>query len=399
MMKSRLYCSIFVLGLISGGVLALGAGCAASPPIGYSSGVRWTVPLVDPLDGGALLIPASIHGKGPFLFALDPDAQVSLIDRGVAAELGLYTPPSRWVRFVDERDRTVPRRPYEVLRFEAGDLRVENVVMYSAPAGSLRGDGRVVHGVLGRDLLSRTIVIDVDRDRGVVRLALTGHQQPPAEARRVRGWVHKPHDGPVRKLILPVRTEAGTRLALAVDLAARRTAVHERLRERLGAVAALHVDGVVAGDVALEPLADRRVRASDYDGVLGQDVLARYRVVFDPDARTLWLAPRAANPAALVSERLARWGDALACADVGCVRLRPHGSGERGRTVIERSDGAPASWHHVVLQALDQDGRPLPLPLVRVAVREAKAPSTVEELVPAAYRRAAGFRVVDATPF
>jgi hypothetical protein len=64
--------------------------CGAATPVSYRSGTNWTIPMVGPLDNGRIIVPVTIHGRGPYLFALDPSA-LSLIDRGVAEELGLYS--------------------------------------------------------------------------------------------------------------------------------------------------------------------------------------------------------------------------------------------------------------------------------------------------------------------
>jgi hypothetical protein len=56
------------------------AGCSAVAPSGFSQGEHWTFPLVGPLENGLLVTPVSIHGHGPSLFAIDPDADVSAVD-------------------------------------------------------------------------------------------------------------------------------------------------------------------------------------------------------------------------------------------------------------------------------------------------------------------------------
>ena len=70
-------------------VWLLAAGCTVGAPPGFSSGERWTFPLVGPLEDGLLLTPATVHGHGPYLFAIDPDANVSEIDKQVVEDAGL----------------------------------------------------------------------------------------------------------------------------------------------------------------------------------------------------------------------------------------------------------------------------------------------------------------------
>ena len=76
-------------------------GCAGGGvPSGFSKGDHWTFPLVGPLEDGLLIAPAMVHGKGPYLFAIDPDASVSAIDQQAATEAGLTI--SRGSTVVDE---------------------------------------------------------------------------------------------------------------------------------------------------------------------------------------------------------------------------------------------------------------------------------------------------------
>src|ERR1044071_7401109 len=56
------------------------AGCAVGTPAGFSSGDQWTFPLVGPLEDGLLITPVMINTHGPYLFLIDPDAPISIID-------------------------------------------------------------------------------------------------------------------------------------------------------------------------------------------------------------------------------------------------------------------------------------------------------------------------------
>jgi len=62
-------------------VLAIGCGQHATPAT-FSAGERWTFSLVDPLDDGLLLVPVVIGG-GQHVFALDPEAPRTIVDRDV----------------------------------------------------------------------------------------------------------------------------------------------------------------------------------------------------------------------------------------------------------------------------------------------------------------------------
>jgi len=89
-------------------------GCGGGgAPSGFSKGDRWTFPLVGPLEDGVLLAPATVHGKGPYLFAIDPDAGISAIDQQVAADAGLTT--SRGPSLLDETGAEAMRAYAELI--------------------------------------------------------------------------------------------------------------------------------------------------------------------------------------------------------------------------------------------------------------------------------------------
>jgi len=288
------------------------AACGAAPPLGYTGDrTQWTVPLVRP-EQRELVVSATVQGKGPYLFVIDPDAVRSVIDDGVARQLNLYS-DNHYVRVVNQNDVTMPRKFYEVLKLDAGDLHIRNVKMLNAPAGSLVAGGMKVQGILGSDLVSRTIVVGVDRDAGVVKLALTGHQQVPSDSARVEGWLYH------GSFYVPMRVGDRT-LTMQVRLASSVSTIRDRALEGLalrampaevaqvdetGTVARLRaagvaeqvtIDGITLHDVPFFHNADAREDLEfDYDGILGQDILSRFDVTLDRDAKVLYLAPRSSH--------------------------------------------------------------------------------------------------------
>src|SRR5689334_331044 len=104
--------------------LAVFSGCTVGAPPGFpSSGDRWTVPLVGPLEDGLLLVPALVNGKGPYVFAIDPDAHVSIVDQEVVKETGART--GEGPHLLDETDTQQPRFFAEILRWDLGSLTVQ----------------------------------------------------------------------------------------------------------------------------------------------------------------------------------------------------------------------------------------------------------------------------------
>src|SRR5712675_3310145 len=96
------------------------AGCTVGAPPGFSSGDHWMFPLVGPLEDGLLVTPVSVHGHGPYLFAIDPDANVTAIDKQLVedAELRMGTGPHR----IDETDTGQIRFYAEMLELKVSNL-------------------------------------------------------------------------------------------------------------------------------------------------------------------------------------------------------------------------------------------------------------------------------------
>ena len=81
------------------------------------------------------------------------------------------------------------------------------------------------------------------------------------------------------------------------------------------------VGGAELGPIVFGAHDDRRDLERDYDGKIGRDVLARFRLIVDWHHSTMWLTPRADDPGHSARERVARWGVARfqGCAETACV--------------------------------------------------------------------------------
>ena len=295
------------------GLVGCLAACGATTPLWYEGEQdHWTLPLAAG-DFVEPVVPVMVHGQGPYLFALDPDSPASVIDEKVARSLNLYS-NQQYFRILNQKDVTVPRRTYEVLELDTGDLRIRKTRMLHAPEGSLRASGQVVHGILGGDLLSRTIVIDIDRDAGHVRLSRTGTAAVPETAVGLHGWLHRGW------LYVPVRV-GDRQVTMQVRPSARVSTLRRKVLDKLaarpaaqpgndttvevdetgtplvlrsgGVIPTVSFESLVARDVHFYIHGDRRERDRfQYDGILGQDILSRFRVIIDRDHKTLYLAPR-----------------------------------------------------------------------------------------------------------
>src|SRR5262245_4415515 len=110
-------------------VIALAASaCVVGAPPGFSDGNSWSFPLVGPLEDGQLVTPVWINDQGPYLFAIDTDSPVSVVDEGVVSE----TKPIGGIgqRYDDEQDTSHPTKVVEILHIKLGDLVVRTRTLW-----------------------------------------------------------------------------------------------------------------------------------------------------------------------------------------------------------------------------------------------------------------------------
>lgn len=319
-------------------VLALLAGCVVGAPPGFSDGDRWTAPLVAPLEGGRLLVPVTIQGTGPYLFVIDPDSDVSAIDSSIQRRLKLYTVggPEQ----LSEADKRVPIFLSEVKQLSLGTLTVRNRKLRVFDEGTFWEDGRRIQGILGRDIIAASLVLAVDRDRGLVHLATHGNQPPPAGAAEVsfsrfngravaEAVINQRHQvalhldlGARHTLLWPARMDQLKLPRLAVQATLRDEFGSERAVSRGAMLAMLEVGGERENAILALPYADQRVREHELDGVVGQDFFAAFHVTADWHGKRFWLLRRTADLRATAAERIGRWGDDFAaCPTPGCVTV------------------------------------------------------------------------------
>lgn len=335
-------------GVAAGLVAGLAAACSSGPPAGFagSAGDRWTFPLAGALEDGLLIAPVLIDGRGPYLFALDPDANVTIVDEELVKELKLNVVkgPAR----VDEAGATHPRFYADVRALELGSLIIERRDAMVVTAGTFDASGRRIHGVIGKDVLSDALVFGFDRDQGLGFLTAAGAFTPPPGATRLAYQT-----SPARNRNLPappldrrvVRASIGGHpVAMHLDLGAPRSQLREARWPAANLVAldaqtgvidevgtarritrattsdAVAVDGVTADKIVFLPYEDTRF-GPEVDGALGLDFFRGYDTWAAGDAKAFYVARRTPVPAAT---RIARWeiGALAKCTQVGCVTLR-----------------------------------------------------------------------------
>ena len=319
--------------------LALCSGCAVGAPPGFSDGDLWTFPLVAPLEDDLLLVPVYVQDRSePLLFMIDPDSRQSSIDNALQSELKPYSVQAP--EEVTEADSPIPVFVAEIAKIKVGDLEVKNIKMRVHNAGTFFSGGRVVRGILGRDVIADSLVFAADRDRGVAFLATQGSLSPPAGAIEV-GFRHYFH-----RQIASITVNERNKFDVHLDLGARTSMLFANRMAKAGMprlnVRALLVDeygykreessGGLAAKLALGearadgvlflPFGDKRIDDDELQGALGQNFFSRFHMTINWDKKKLWLKPRSGDLIGTAKERLQRWGNLFdKCKHPACVSV------------------------------------------------------------------------------
>lgn len=324
--------------------------CTSGAPPGFSGGAagdRWTLPLVGPLEDGLLITAVTINTHGPYLFAIDPDAPMSIVDASVvkAADLRTFEGPKR----LDESDTQQVRIYAELVGLEIGSLIVERRDAVIVRSGAFDAAGRRIAGVLGRDVLADSLAWGFDRDHGLVYLTTQKAFKPPPDAATI---VYAELDSRIlnAKVVPPPRrlvdaTVNGEQVVLHVDLGApasqlrddlweqaklqprevRTVVVDEvgqgRLVTKASEPAQVEMGGVTSDRVAFIPYGDKRWPSEELAGTLGLGFFARHDVWQSWHTKQYFVVPRQDVPA---KTRIDRWDSAVLsrCPNVGCVTVR-----------------------------------------------------------------------------
>lgn len=403
--------SLRTLGLPLAFALPLTA-CAFGAPPGFSEGDTWTFPLVEPQQGGRLLTPVMIEGRGPYLFAIDPDAPMTTVDPDVLhdTDFRVWQGPRR----LDEQDTTHPTFYTRVTHLKVGDLTVSLLLVAEAEAHAFDTDGRRIYGILGRDVIADSLVFGFDRDKGIAWLQTQETFHAPANA-QVIGY-RKIRDEPVGEPRMLVSTTIdGHAFDLHLDLGERVSQLYppkwdaaalqptdwhlrlvdgigqKREVQQLGIAAQVTAGGVSREHVAFAPYDDRRFLYNVYDGTLGLDFFEPYDLAVNWHTTKVYLTPRTA---VTLADRLARWSFPV-CADTGCVQLSLTSSADNPKPHVRIvRDPALQGDLAVIVQATGATGTPLPS-------FEASFPAGVDSLSAELDSMYAGakLQIADASPF
>ena len=409
--------------------LAIAASsCVVGAPPGFSSGTRWTFPLVDPLDDGLLVTTVFIKGKGPYLFAIDPEANVSIIDERIAIEAHLTIDRGYNTRLYGEDGERRVRFNAEVRDIQVGNLVIESRRAIVVPHETLAATGRDIRGVLGRNVIADSLVFGFDRDRGVAWLETGASFKPPADATRVD---YSPTKVGGNKSEIPLAhavvggRDTVVELTLGSTISRLRPDIGQALgvgpatrpaiefdatgaRRTLGVSATpvkVMLGGAANDHVAVAPYIDRSELPSAamfFGGTLAQDFFAPFTVYADWNDHAFFLEPRDRSPQTAV--RLGRWADLARCPHLGCVTATI-----ASPQAAASSDAgfAPTSAASVLHVTRDPDAN-MPLEIRLRATGHTELPDLVVELPAGVHDvlapvsgelASAGYEVVDASPF
>jgi hypothetical protein len=327
------------------------SGCAVGAPPGFSSGDQWTIPLIGPLEDGLLLVPALVNDKGPFVFAIDTDAHVSVIDHQVVHEARPRT--GEGPKMLDETDTQQTRLYGEILRWQIGTLAVEGTrPAQVVPAGTFDAHGRRIHGLIGRDIIAESLVFSFDRDMGVITLSTQRRFSPPAgpatatlKYSKLHSQIQNAEVQPMaRRLVkvtigdvtVPVHLDLGAstsqlrpRLwakakldASDVELGVVDEAGTTRVLKQIGTAPKVTVAGASAQNVVFVPYTDKRWPAQDIEGTLGLGFFKPFKVTVNWDKSAFYLEPRT-NTKLSWQARMGRWQSKTlaSCEHLGCVKV------------------------------------------------------------------------------
>jgi hypothetical protein len=332
----------------------LGTEGSARIPFEYSTRLLW--------------VRASVNGGPPAAFILDSGASITVVDRGHAASVGVETLGEAEALGAGAAGQASFAR-LASLRIGAGDAggveladRAVGVLPISASIAPVAW--RDVGGLLGADIMS-DFVVDIDYDHRVLTLSDSASYRYQGSG----SALPLTFTGGIPVVSLMIDGRQGN---FRVDLGASAGAVlHPAFVEREG----IRVAGAIGSSgggfggryakqlfrmesMRLGPLEWQAplvgltrprtgvLASADYDGVIGNLVLQRFRCTFDYERRLLYLEPgalaRSTDPFTRVGVTFARSGDDVSVLSV-MDRSPAEEAGVRPGDVVRTIDHRPAS--------------------------------------------------------
>jgi hypothetical protein len=314
--------------------------CVVGAPPGFSDGDEWTAPLIAPLENDIYLVPVSINGKGPFVFMVDPDSPTSAIEASLQAGLKLYA-SRQATQAQTEEDHLVRIVLAEIRELELGTLTVRNMKARVFDDATFWAGGRRVRGLLGRDVISDSLIYSFDRDQGIMRIATQGNLKVPEGTPSLKfTQSYSQH----RRYLGKAKINQSHNVTMHLDLGARTSMLWPALLKKYklpqlpvdaevvdeygirrqissGNMAGLvQANDVEVDSVLMLPYGDKRLEPEDLDGILGQNFWSKFNVTVNWHKKRFWMQPRS-KVTAFTQQRLDRWGALNDCEQPACVRL------------------------------------------------------------------------------
>lgn len=112
----------------------------------------------------AVLLPVTIHGKGPFVFELDTGASTSLIAPSLVKQFGL--PQAGRSQTISGIGGVQQATPVTISNWQTGPIRLPATTIVSASIPLERGSG--LDGLIGSDIWSRFGKFTLDYSSGTL---------------------------------------------------------------------------------------------------------------------------------------------------------------------------------------------------------------------------------------
>jgi hypothetical protein len=306
--------------LASGGCTTAVEAPRASQPVRAQDARATSAPLVKDipfeLNANKVYLPVQVNGAGPFWFILDSGAAFNALDKDRAAAAGLKTYGGSTVHGAGARPVEAASASGVSLRLAGREVGGESVAVLPLNSLLSSSEGRAVDGLFGYEFFSR-FVVEVDYARQRVSLYEPGGYSPsggevvPLEIDRDHALVSAAittADG--RSLQDKFMVDTGFRTGLTLNaplvesrgllastprLLAATTGVGlgGETRGTVGRVRGLRLGKLFLADTLADFSRDTQGVLSSpfFAGIIGGDILRRFRVIFDYRGGRLVLEP------------------------------------------------------------------------------------------------------------
>lgn len=281
---------------------------------GRAAARSWTIPFE--YSNGKIFVDVKVNGTGPYPFAMDTGSPPTIIDTELAKELDLAVTPMGRVGGAGEG--STPMAGIGGVRLEMGgiDFGVRPMMGVSINKRLSGYSGRPVMGLIGNDFIATHIVeVDYAKRRVTVRDPKGWRYEGDGVVipTRKRGYTFIPGEvtpeggEPIRARFM-IDTGAGLTASLTTpfvtkhDLLGRAGPTIERtvgfglggeVRHEVARLGSIRVGSFELRQPVVTLSQDRggALASQDYDGLIGGEILSRFKVIFDGPHNRMILEP------------------------------------------------------------------------------------------------------------